>query len=294
MRSAPRNRLRVITVSTAHADGTAVRREAIMNATEPAPRAATVLGLRMSSVQDTDPRSTAIRRGAIAGRRSPCRLAAAVARHHAAGVPLRDPGGVTLRPRCSIAVVLAVVLARLDVVVRAARRYHRPPAVAARPCAAVRRERWTAGRGLPIAGRDPRLLRHLLRVPQRQERRPAVRPGELHYRRLARLRPQPVLRQRPRRRAALAARHRRLGARAVGDLPAVLRSSCRSRSRSPWSARRAPSPGCSSPPRCRSTGCSRRSATSAAALARAVYADPRSFADLPVTGVSQAAGHADR
>ncbi len=150
---------------------------------DPAPRAATVLGLRMSSVQDTDRRSTAIRRGAIAGPAiAVAALAAAFAATNAAGVPLRDPGGVTVR-RLIIALVLAAVLAVLDVVVRAARRDRRVRPSRA-TLTAVRRERWTTGRALPIAGAI--LAFHVTYFAYRNVKSvvPLLAPGELHDRRL--------------------------------------------------------------------------------------------------------------
>ena len=67
----------------------------------------------------------------------------------AAGVSLRDPAGVTLR-RLVTTAVLVLVLAGLDIAVRAARRsagwWPSWPALQA-----VRRERWTLRRGLAVA-----------------------------------------------------------------------------------------------------------------------------------------------
>src|SRR4051812_8866583 len=111
-----------MTVSTARADRSAPG-EAKMNRWPARPDAARAGGyhawLRMFSVQGTDLRSTAVRRGAVAGPAiAVAALAGAIAATGAAGVPLRDPGGVTLR-RLLVAAVLAAVLVALDVAVRA-------------------------------------------------------------------------------------------------------------------------------------------------------------------------------
>jgi hypothetical protein len=104
----------------------------------------------MSSVQSPERASAPAWRGTLAGPLIALfALAGALAATAAAGVPLRDPGDVTVG-RFMTAAGLAVALAVLDVAVRAARRDGRPPPSLA-TLRGVARERWTGRRALAIS-----------------------------------------------------------------------------------------------------------------------------------------------
>ena len=101
----------------------------------------------------------------------------------AAGVSLRDPGGVTLR-RLLTTAVLVLVLAGLDIAVRAARRsagwWPSWPALQA-----VRRERWTLRRGLAVAGAVLAFYVTYLAYRNLKSVVPLLRPDDLFDRQLA-------------------------------------------------------------------------------------------------------------
>jgi membrane-associated phospholipid phosphatase len=105
----------------------------------------------MSPVQGTDTRFAPARRAALAGPFvALVALAGALIATSAAGVPLRDPNGVTVR-RFLIAAVCAVVLVLLDIAIRAALRDRRLRLPSLADLARVRRERWTLNRALAVA-----------------------------------------------------------------------------------------------------------------------------------------------
>jgi PAP2 superfamily len=109
-------------------------------------------------------------------------LAGALAATSAAGVPLRDPGSVTLR-RLEVAVGLGIVVALLDVIVRAARRERRPlPSPAA--LAAAAGERWTRRRAVVVTVAIVSF--HVTYLAYRNVKSvvPLLAPGELYDRRL--------------------------------------------------------------------------------------------------------------
>ena len=110
-------------------------------------------------------------------------LAAALAATAAAGVPLRDPGGVT-EGRLIVAAGLVLLLVVLDVAVRAARRSggRWPSAAALR---AVRQERWTPARGLAVAGAVLAFYATYLGYRNLKSVVPLLRPGELFDTQLA-------------------------------------------------------------------------------------------------------------
>jgi PAP2 superfamily len=130
-----------------------------------------------------DLRSATVARGVLAlALTAALALVGALAATSAAGVPLRDPGGVTLR-RLAVAGGLAVLLAVLDVLVRAARSERRRlPSRAA--LAAVRRERWTGKRAAVIAVAI--VCFHVTYLGYRNAKSviPLLAPGELWDRRL--------------------------------------------------------------------------------------------------------------
>jgi hypothetical protein len=137
----------------------------------------------MSSTQQPDLRSGPAWRGAVAGPLiALAALASAMIATAIVGVPLRDPGGVSFR-RFTLAAMLAVGLAAVDVAVRAARRDGRLlPSGAA--LAHVARERLTRGRALAVAGAIVSF--HVTYFAYRNVKSvvPLLAPGELHDRRL--------------------------------------------------------------------------------------------------------------
>ena len=104
-------------------------------------------------------------------------LLAALVAAAVADVSLRDPGGVTQR-RLLTTVVLVLALVLADVVIRAAvRSGRRRPSLAA--LQAVRRERWTPGRGLAVAGAVLAFYATYLAYRNLKSVVPLLRPGDL-------------------------------------------------------------------------------------------------------------------
>ena len=110
-------------------------------------------------------------------------LAAALLAPDAAGLPLRDPDHVAGR-RLVLVLGLVAALVGLDIAVRAARRAGR-----LRPSWAdlnsVRRERWTAGRGIAVATALISFYVTYLAYRNLKSVVPLLRPGELFDRQLA-------------------------------------------------------------------------------------------------------------
>jgi hypothetical protein len=101
----------------------------------------------------------------------------------AAGLPLRDPDHVAGR-RLVLVLCLVAMLIGLDIVVRAGRRSGRlRPSRAA--MAGVRRERWTAGRGVAVASALASFYITYLAYRNLKSVVPLLRPGELFDRQLA-------------------------------------------------------------------------------------------------------------
>jgi hypothetical protein len=137
----------------------------------------------MLSVQRLDRVGAPARRDLLAGPVvAAVAIVGALMATSAAGVPLRDPGHVTLR-RFAVAAALALVLVALDVAIRAARREGRlRPSRAA--LARVRRERWTRERGVAVA--VALVSFHLTYGAYRNVKSvvPLLAPGESYDRRL--------------------------------------------------------------------------------------------------------------
>ena len=110
-------------------------------------------------------------------------MAAAFVCTDAAGLPLRDPDHVAGR-RLLIVFALVGALVALDVIVRAAKRTGTrwPPRAAMQ---AVRRERWTAQRGLLVASALISFYITYLAYRNLKSVVPLLRPGELFDRQLA-------------------------------------------------------------------------------------------------------------
>ena len=101
----------------------------------------------------------------------------ALAATAAAGVSLRDPGGVTAR-RLATVLLMTLVIAAADLLVRALRRSAGAwPSRAA--LAAVRRERWPLRRGLAVAGALLAFYATYLGYRNLKSIVPLVRPGDL-------------------------------------------------------------------------------------------------------------------
>jgi len=127
----------------------------------------------MLGVDDSDRRSSPSRRAVLAGPFvAAAALAGALLATGAAGVPLRDPGGVTLR-RFAVAVGLAAVLVLADLAVRATRGRRRP--------------RWTRGQALAVVAAIVSF--HVTYFAYRNVKSvvPLLSPGELHDRWLGEL-----------------------------------------------------------------------------------------------------------
>jgi hypothetical protein len=142
--------------------------------------------VRMSFVQDSDLRSAPSWRAVVAGPAiALASLLGALLATAEAGVPLRDPGGVSLR-RLEIAIALALILAVLDAAWRAARLDGRLLPTR-ETFAAVGRERWTGQRTAAIGAAIVSF--HLTYFAYRNVKSviPLLAPGELHDRRLGEL-----------------------------------------------------------------------------------------------------------
>ena len=121
----------------------------------------------MLGLDGSDPRSASLRRAALAGPAvAAVALAGALAATGTAGVPLRDPGGVTLR-RLAVAAALAAVLVLIDIRVRR------------------HADRWTRGRVLAVAAAIVSF--HVTYFSYRNVKSvvPLLAGGELHDARLA-------------------------------------------------------------------------------------------------------------
>jgi hypothetical protein len=110
-------------------------------------------------------------------------LITAVLVTHSAGLPLRDPDHVAGR-RLVFVLGLVAVLVVLDIVVRAARRSAilRPSRASIQ---AVRRERWSLGRGLAVGSALVSFYLTYLAYRNLKSVVPVLRPGELFDRELA-------------------------------------------------------------------------------------------------------------
>jgi hypothetical protein len=110
-------------------------------------------------------------------------MTAALVATDAAGIPLRDPDGVAGN-RLLLVVWFVLALVGVDILVRAWRRSSgRAPSWTA--LAAVRRERWTAGRGIAVGSALLAFYATYLAYRNLKSVVPLLRPGDLFDRQLA-------------------------------------------------------------------------------------------------------------